>query len=152
MAKCCFAGHNMVYNETQKNVLIKECEKLILKYNVNEFLVGNYGSFDKLVSNVIRMLKEKYPKVKLNLILPYLTKEISENKKYYYKSYDELIIPDISENVPIRYRIIKANEYMVDNSDFLICYISHYFGGAAKTYSFAVRKQSIKIINIFKYF
>ncbi len=148
MSICCFAGHNSDYNEKTRTDLYKECEKIITKNNCNEFWVGNYGGFDKLAAAVIRDLKKLYPFIQLNLILPYLTKEINDYPRYYYEKYDSLIMADIPLNTPHQYKIIKATQYMVKKSDFLICYIKYSFGGAIKTYEYAKKQKNIKIINI----
>ena len=107
---CCFAGHSNLYGLDGLLDDIKElAEELIVKENVKEFWVGNYGSFDRLAANAVRNLKEKYPHLQLNLVIPYLTTEINENKKMYYANYDNIIIADIPENAPSKYRIVKCN-------------------------------------------
>ena len=65
----------------------------------------------------------------------------------YYENYDTILMADISENTPQKLRILKCNEYMVNTSDFIICYVEHN-GGAAKTLEFAQKKTNIEIINI----
>ena len=44
--------------------------------------------------------------------------------------------------------IKKANQYMVDNSQCMICYVRHSWGGAAKTLEYAKRKKDIEIFNV----
>ena len=56
-------------------------------------------------------------------------------------------VADIPENTPKRFYITKTNEYMVNNSDFLICYIQKSWGGAVTTYKYAKRKK-LQIFNI----
>ena len=51
-------------------------------------------------------------------------------------------------NTPTKYKIIKTNYFMIDNSTHLICYINRTFGGAIQTYNYA-KKRNIKIHNIF---
>lgn len=63
------------------------------------------------------------------------------------KIFDDTIYPNI-ENVPPRFAIIKRNEWMVNNSDFLIAYVENRFGGARKTLQYAEKKKNIKIINL----
>lgn len=67
----------------------------------------------------------------------------------YYDKYDNILVADIPLTTPKRLKIIKANEYMVNNSDFLICYIDHTWGGAFKTFDYA-RKRKLKIFNVAK--
>lgn len=110
------------------------------KRGVTEFWIGNYGGFDRCAASAIGEVKKTYAHIKLVLVLPYLTKAVSDNKEEYYEKYDEIVIADMSEKTPARLRVIKANEYMVDNCDFLVCNVEHSWGGAAKTMEYAERK------------
>jgi len=146
---CCFAGHSKLYNldEIYHN-LVNLIERLILEENISEFWVGNYGDFDKLSAKAVRNLKRKYTDIQLNLIIPYLTSDINENREIYYQKYDKVLMADLPERTPKRFQILKCNEYMVDKSDFLICYVKNNFGGALKTMSYAEKKKHIKILNL----
>lgn len=145
---CCFAGHSELY-DTEKIYmrLVSKLDELIEKENVNEFWVGNYGTFDKLSAKAVRELKRKHKQIQLNLVIPYLTSEINELKELYYNNYDNIIVADIPEKTPKKVQIIKCNQYMVTKSQFLICYVKHLWGGAAKTLEYANGKN-INIINI----
>ncbi len=145
--KCCFAGHSDIWDSMLEDKIKKVAENLIINCNVKEFQVGNYGKFDSSAATVIRNLQKTYANIKLNLVIPYLTTSINECKELYYKKYDNILMADIPENTPKRFRITKANEYMVNHSDFLICYIQKSFGGAFTTYKYAKRKK-LQIINI----
>ena len=146
--KCCFAGHRKIYDEFEDK-LKDEIEKLIVNEGVDEFWVGNYGVFDITVAKVVRELKDIY-NIKLVLVLPYITDYINSHSKKLHKEFDELIIADMPERTPLKYRIIKCNEYMVKNSDYLICYVRYSWGGASKTMEYAQKKKSVKIINLGK--
>lgn len=138
---CCFAGHSKIYyTDNIFERLTAAIENLIIKENVSEFWVGNYGNFDKLSAKAVRSLKNKYP-VRLNLVIPYLTLDITESRELYYKNYDSIIIADMPENTPKRLQIIKCNQYMVQSSQFLICYILYNCSGAAQTLEYAQRKK-----------
>ena len=147
--KCCFAGHSKIYNSDEIYIKLLACiENLITKEDVSVFWVGNYGRFDALAAKAVQNLKTKYPHITLELVIPYLTKEIDENKEYYYQSYDHILIADISQNTPKRFYISRCNEYMVDKSDFIICYVKNSWGGASKTLDYAKRKNYIVILNL----
>lgn len=146
--RCCFSGHSKLYNNNLINEIKLEAENLI-KNGITEFWVGNYGDFDKISTLAINILKKDYPYIKLLLIIPYITKEIELNKNYYYKNYDEILIANISYNTPAKFKIIKTNKYMVDNCDYMICYIKKSFGGAYQTYSYAL-KHCTFIKNLYK--
>ncbi len=148
MKRCCFAGHSKIDDKGELyKKLVSVIEKLITEENVTEFWVGNYGQFDGLSAKAVRELKKTYPHIKLELIIPYLTTSINEYKEMYYKNYDNILMADIPEKTPKRFHIVKCNEYIVNSSDCLICYINHGWGGAAGTAEYARRKK-IKIINL----
>jgi len=150
MKKCCFAGHSEIY--TDKDLIYgmvkNKAEELIIGKGVREFWVGNYGTFDHIAASAVRELKKKYPDVLLMLVIPYLTKEINEYREKYYKDYNEIIVSDMPEKTPKRYHIIKTNEYMINNCDYLICFVEHSWGGAAKTLEYAEKKKHITIFNL----
>lgn len=149
MKKCCFAGHSEIYNEDSLfDTVKKKAEELIIQKGVNEFWVGNYGTFDHLAASAVRELKKKFPNITLTLVIPYLTKELNEYNKEYQQKYDFILVSEIPEKTPKKYYILKANEYMVNNSDYLICFIRYSWGGAAKTLEYAKRKKHISIFNL----
>lgn len=150
---CCFAGHSQLYCYDD---IYKKClsviDNLISTENIYEFWVGNYGDFDKLASKAVRELKEKNKEIKLNLIIPYLTTEINQYKELFYKNYDNILIADIPENSPKKIQIIKSNQYMINSSHILVCYVKHSYGGALKTLEYAIKQNKIQIINLAEQF
>ncbi len=149
---CCFAGHSELYgaDEIYEN-LLSVLENLITAENVTEFWVGNYGAFDRLCGRTVRILKEKYPDIRLNLVIPYLTREINEYRDVYYNNYDCILMADIPEKTPKRLQIKKCCQYMVQNSSFLVCFVNRSFGGAASVLEYAKKRDSLTIINLADY-
>lgn len=145
---CSFAGHSKyVYNSSIEESIKNKCCELICDFGVNEFWVGDYGLFDSVSAEVVRELKKQYSHIRLTLVLPYITNKINKYREQYYKNYDSIILAEIPERTPIQYRILKCNQYMVDNSKYLIAYVDMPCGGAYKTYEYAKRKKNIQIIN-----
>lgn len=147
MGTCIFCGHSRLYGQTD---LVKEkcltfVEKLIVSGITDCFLIGNYGDFDSIAASVCLTLKRKYPQISVNLVLPYYRPHLDEYDKERYARYDSVITPELEET-PHRYRIIKANEYMVDQADTVIAFV-RYDGGAAKTLAYAQRRKK-QIINL----
>lgn len=145
--RCCFAGHSVIEDYNIREMIKRKSIEVIEKYGVNEFWVGNYGAFDSCAMSVINELKNLYD-IKLNLVIPYLTKEINENREWYYKNYDNILIADIVEGIPGKYKILECNQYMIDQCVYLICYVKYSWGGAAKTIEYARRKKHIEICNL----
>lgn len=141
---CFFAGHrNCSCNGEMYDAVYKEAEKLIVSQGVTEFWVGRYGNFDAVATQVVDDLRKKYD-IKLYLVIPYVTVDITKEAE---KFYDEIIMADVPEKTPARYKILKCNEYAVKEADFLIHAVAFGFGGAAKTLEYA-RKQGVKCIHI----
>ena len=63
--------------------------------------------------------------------------------------YDDSIFPPI-EKTPLKFAISKRNEWMIKNSDLIIAYVNHTYGGAYKSLSTAIRMKK-KILNINEY-
>ncbi len=147
MKICCFAGHaNIPDKEELKIKLRTEIINLIENEKVTTFYNGVKGEFDWLCAHTVDELREKYPFIKSYWVLSYMPKEKDEYTERISKIFDDTVYPDI-ENVPQRFAILKRNEWMINNSDFLIAYV-HRLGGAHKTLEYAQKKKHIKVINI----
>lgn len=146
--RCCFIGHSLITDPNTENKIIKTAESLITDDNVNEFWVGKRGDFDHLAVSAIQTLKKKYPQIRLIRVVSYHSEILREHDTMNKIRYDETIISNIPEKTPMKFRIIKTNEFMVDNSDFLICFVKFSWGGAYRTYEYAKRNRRIGIINI----
>ena len=145
---CCFAGHKDVRGELIKVKIKETASSLIINDDVRTFWVGNYGSFDRCAAEAINELKAVYHDIVLELVIPYVTNQINCRREHYYSFYDSIVTADIPFSTPPRFRILKSNQYMIDKSSFLICFVSHSWGGAAKTLKYAERKKHIKVFNI----
>lgn len=110
--------------------------KLIEKEGAQRFYVGNHGSFDCIVSEVLCDLRIGYPHIECFVVLAYMpqTKEKSAQEKL-----DTLLPCEIAVAVP-RFAISKRNEWMLKNSDWVVTYVKRSFGGAAKYKEMAIRK------------
>ena len=142
----CFCGHSRLYS---KHDLIKEKCYEVVKNQVLEgtdsFLVGDYGDFDSLVASVCLTLKKEYPHIEVCLVLPYYRPHIDDYTQQRYNRFDSIITPPL-EDTPYRYRIVKANQYIVDQADTVIAYVRS-SGGAAKTMEYALKKDK-NVINL----
>ncbi len=142
---CSFAGHrNEWYNINIEERLESAIESLI-NQGVNIFYDGNYGEFDKKARNAVLNLKKKYPKIRLILVLTYY----HENAKHYSLPdfYDGSVYPEL-EHIHYKQKITKRNEWIVDNSDYVISHIvNEYKSGAFKTVKYA-EKQKKNIIKL----
>ena len=147
MGTCTFCGHSRLYGQIDdvKDKCLTIVEGLVVSGTADCFLVGNYGDFDSIAASVCLTLKKKFPRVSVNLVIPYYRPHLDEYEKERYARFDSVITPGLEET-PHRYRIAKANEYMVDQADTVIAYVK-YDGGAAKTLAYAKRHKK-QIINL----
>lgn len=114
------------------------------KVGVTSFMVGNQGGFDSMVLKALRELKQVYPHICYNVVLAYMPGEKQE-----YEFYDptETFLPEGIETAPKRFAISWRNKWMVRESQLVVCYISHSWGGAAQFVEYA-EKQGKEIINL----
>ena len=141
MANCTFFGHRDCL-ETIKPKLKEVLAALIMNHGVDMFYVGNQGQFDVIVRSVLRELKKEYPQITYAVVLAYMP-----GKKTEYDDYSDTIIPEGIESVHPRYAISWRNDWMLRQSDYVVTYITHRWGGAYK-FSEKARKQKKNVINI----
>ena len=145
-----FAGHSTICRYEE---ILREVKEQIQK-NINTAeqitcYVGGYGEFDDLCAHACKELKNNYPQIEIVYVTPYisLSKQSRNQQKINSGLYDTQLYPPL-ENVPPRFAISKRNEWIITNSDLVIAYVNHDFGGAYKSFCFAKRKKK-KIINIY---
>ena len=116
MTVCTFAGHREVYQANIADKLDEAISRIIKNDDCFRFLVGGMGDFDGMCSSAVRRAKRNYPnkQISLELILPYLTQELNENKSYYEISYDDVVVPIELAGVHYKSAITKRNRWMVD--------------------------------------
>ena len=135
-----FIGHKECHSVQAEEVRC-EIEKLIAS-GVTDFLNGGMGGFDWMCARVVYNLKKIHPQIRNYLVIPYLTFNIAEPKYF-----DEIIYPEGFEKYYFKAAILARNRYLVDNSAYAICYVTHGWGGAAKTLERA-QKKKLTIINL----
>lgn len=141
MATCTFFGHRECpdyVNVKLREVLID----LIINHDVDMFYVGNQGRFDTIVCSILQELKKEYPQINYAVVLAYMPGKHTE-----YDDYSETMLPEGIESVHPRYAISWRNNWMLQQSNYVITYITHSWGGAAH-FAESARKQNKHIINI----
>ena len=141
-----FCGHsNFSFDNTVKEKLRNLLLQEIRKNPACKFYLGGYGDFDSLCLNILKEIKADFPYIELLFITPYLDDNYSklETAKLYY---DGIIYPPL-ENVPRRFCILKRNEWMVNEADFVIAFVKYSWGGAAKTLEY-VKQKKIEFFNL----
>lgn len=146
MKSCFFIGHR----DASEKVYQPLCEAIeaCIADGTNEFIVGQYGDFDRLAARALIQAKRKHPEIRLMLLTPY---HPAEREISIPENFDDIIYPDGLESVPRRYAIARANRYLIDRVDYLIAYVTHPVSNAYKLLECAMRKPKetrLRIINI----
>ena len=121
MKSCFFIGHREA-DERLLPMLTAAIERLITEEKVSFFYVGGYGGFDRIAATAVKRMKLQHPEITLMLVLPY---HPGERPIETPKGFDGTYYPEGLEKVPRRYAIVRANEIMAKQSEWLISYIRH---------------------------
>ena len=141
MAACTFFGHRDC-PETIRPKLQTILKSLITEHRVDIFYVGNQGRFDALVRAELRQLQGEYPHIRYAVVLAYMPRKRPENDDY-----TDTMLPEGIESVHPRYAISWRNNWMLQQSDYVVAYVTHSWGGAAQHLKIA-EKNGILIINL----
>ena len=138
MSACTFFGHRECYSLDEQALMVA-IEDLIRKC-VDTFYVGSQGQFDSAVYACLKQLRKIHPHIRVCVVLAYLPTEKNE-----YNDLADTMYPEI-EGHP-KFAIERRNRWMLDHSDFLLCYINHTWGGACKFARLAKRRGKT-VINL----
>ncbi len=139
----CFSGHRKLpQNCEQLTADLETAIVSLIKRGVVFFGAGGALGFDMLAEEAVLRLKERYPQIKLVLVLPcppeqQTLKWNSEQKLHYY---DILARADKVRVLSDRYTstcMLDRNRHMVDCSGYLICYLRELSGGTYYTVNYA---------------
>ena len=146
MGKCCtFFGHRQSPDSLRS--ALKRClEDLILNHGVTTFYVGNQGSFDSMVRSVLRELAQQYTNISYAVVLAYFSHQ-QEDELARHRDYSDSMYPEGIETVPKRFAIDWRNRWMLKQADYVVTYITHSWGGAAKFAEKAI-KSGKHVINL----
>lgn len=140
---CFFVGHRDAPSSLAPELAVL-VERHITEYGVREFTVGRYGRFDYLAAQAVGEMKKRYSDVRLVYLRPY---HLAERPIETPKGFDSSFYPFVGEKVPKPFAIVRANRYMVDNSDFLIAYAQRP-GNAHELVEYAQRREKRGLIRV----
>lgn len=118
MKTCFLIGHRDAPGELLER-LVRAIDEAIVRDGVTEFVVGQYGAFDRMAAGCLAEAKKAHPELRLLLLLPY---HPAERPVDLPQGFDASFYPPGMEQVPRRLAIVRANEYMARHCDVLICY------------------------------
>ncbi len=140
MSVCTFFGHK----DCPGDIAPKLREKLIclIDHGVDLFYVGHQGQFDALVRATLWKLSVIYPHIHYAVVLAYLP-----SKRHEGEDYSDAMLPEGIENIHPRHAIVWRNDWMLKQSDYVVTYLTHTWGGTAK-YVEKAKKQGKVIHNL----
>ena len=132
MSACTFFGHKDC-PETKYSNILQAIQYLITEKKVLTFYVGTQGNFDSLVYRALCSLRANFPQIQINRVLAYMPKD---NCKI-----SDSILPEGIESIHPRYAISWRNRWMIEHADYVVSYIDHNYGGAARFVNESKRKR-----------
>ena len=143
MSACTFLGHRDCPSSI-KSKLRKVLIDLIESHAVDMFYVGQQGSFDSMVRSVLKELVSLYPHINYAVVLERIPPKRDE---FDTRDYSDTMLPEGIETVHPRFAISWRNKWMIKQSDYVVTYVTHSWGGAAQFAELA-EKQKKTVINV----
>ena len=149
MLCCTFAGHRDLFLPDAERKILKALDSILESDDEFVFYTGGMGEFDSKCASAVRMVRHRFQekRLRLVLVLPYMTNGVNTDKNYFETEYDDVMIPmDLADLYP-KAAIRKRNRWMVDQSDILLACVYRDFGGAYDTMQYALRK-GVRVFNL----
>ena len=140
---CTFFGHRDCPSSIKPKLREKLVE-LIENHAVDMFYVGQQGAFDNIVRSVLRELAALYPHVQYAVVLERMPTQRDDLIPF---DYSDTMLPEGIETVHPRFAISWRNRWMLKQSDYVITYITHSWGGAAQ-FANTAQKQKKVVLNL----
>ena len=137
MSVCTFFGHRDCPGTVRPGLRALVAE-LIETRGVDEFYVGRQGAFDTMVWSVLGELGEEYPHIRRAVVLERLP---GRGEELGGLDFSQAIFPEGLETVPPRLAILRRNQWMLEQADYVVTYITRSWGGAAQFARQAVRQH-----------
>ena len=136
-----FCGHSDFHGTRESEEKILACIREQAKGERVSFLLGGYGGFDDFAKDCCKKYKQEDPRSELLFASPYRIEGFYKKREWIKETYDCIMIPDNIGSLFSKYNILKRNEWMVRECDFLIAYVDYDWGGAAKMLQYAIRRK-----------
>ena len=134
MLACTFFGHRDS-PDSLFPILKEKIFSLLINHQVSVFYVGTHGNFDTMAYRAVKELQVEYPEIRVYRVLAYMPKE----------EVPDSLFPEGVELVHPKYAISWRNKWMLDRSEYVVAYVVHNYGGAAKYVNQAKKKSKLVI-------
>ena len=145
-----FFGHRDVMWQSRLEERLDELVLALLHEQAYvEFLVGRDGTFDQLVSSVIRHAQRAYRSDNSShvWVMPYPRQEYYLHMDALEDYYDRIEIYPGLAGTHFKAAFGQRNRHMIDRSDLVVCFVEHPAGGAYQALRYA-EKQQKAIVNL----
>lgn len=149
---CGIVGNRLI-PRGQADIIANRLEKRILKLTslgVTRFFTGGNLGFDTMAAEVVLKVRDTHPEVRLALVLPGRD-QADKWPKHAVETYesikarsDEIIYTSETSGYG---SILRRNRYMMDESDYCLCYLTKNSGRTAEVVRYAERTDH-PVINI----
>lgn len=136
-SRCFLIGHRDTSSDILPS-LTTEIEHHIREQGITEFVVGQYGGFDRLAAHALYRCKTEYPGLTLTLLCAY---HPAERAVILPRGFDGFWYPAGLEQVPRRFAIQRANRLAVEQSEYLIAGLRHPGSCTASLVRYALGRQ-----------
>ena len=136
---CTFLGHRDTTSRIKSR--LKESILYLQRQGVECFYVGNNGSFDALVQNVLLELSLKEKSIKYFIVTSFLGEIAMSGEQ------ERTIFPEGQELACPKFAISKRNEWLLNNSSYVIAYVKRSRSNSCKFVERAKRK-GLSVINL----
>ncbi len=164
---CAFLGNDYEHLATPKLIkerVKKEILKVIQAEDVDTFLVGEKGQYEKDAYDAVLEVREEHPELSFEilLVIAYMselhphhkkTKDIIEYEDdgrntfgYERRAFDDYLYPPKAEFGYKRWGIVHRNNYIVDNANIIIAFNATQ--GRAFNFCQKARRKGVKIIEL----
>ena len=137
MKICTFFGHRDAPSSIRETIKAAIVD-LIVKKGVEKFYLGDNGKFDRMALGILRELKKQYGQISYTVVLSRIpTANVSLD-------YDTILPEGIENSLP-KYAIVYRNIWMIEKSDYVVCYVRRSYGGAYRFKEMAKRKNKVVV-------
>lgn len=150
----CFTGHRQVPFSPVLNSRLRKTLEVLIKDGAVDFYAGGALGWDMLSARIVLSLRDRYPQIRLHMVLPCSPQEQSGSwKAADRKIFSQLLQrADSVESLSQYYYdgcMKKRNLRLVELGDCCVCYYdpSRFASGTGQTVRMA-EKKGIKIINL----
>lgn len=121
---CCFFGHRDA-PFTMRDQIKLAVKIMIVTGLADCFYVGTHGNFDKMALGAVKELQREYPHIRYQVALAYPPDE--RTARLYG---DNAVYPQSTQNAPAKFAVYDRNDWIIEQSRYVITYITRTSGGA----------------------